>query len=299
MTSRVLIVGGTGKVGRALVDDLRSEAAAGRMLLRIATRSPGSHAALTSPGVELHKLDLNDCFASTECAAALASCDALFLLTGYTVDMLRQCKAVLDTAKLAGVRHVVHVGVHGDDATFVPHIGWHQYIERYIEGQGFAWTHLRPNWFMQNLLRFTAREEDGSLVIRNYLPPNLKVSWIDARDIGGVGATVLRDLTRFKACTYSLASQALDFSTVAEVFGRSLHVGCRYEEIDLDAFRTQRLKAGRDPKYEESIAIYYQGLRSGLIPECADTFDVATLLDHQPATMDAFAIRDMQAHLSR
>ena len=107
---------------------------------------------------------------------ALEGCNGLFLLTGYTVDMLAQSKRLLDAAQLAGVDQVVHVGVHGRPDTFVPHIGWHQYIERYIEHLGFSWTHLNPNWYLQNLLRFTVHEANGSLRVRNYLPAGLPLS---------------------------------------------------------------------------------------------------------------------------
>jgi NAD(P)H dehydrogenase (quinone) len=63
----------------------------------------------------------------------LANVDGLFLITAYTVDMLRQSKRLIDHARRAGVKHIVHLGACGDDDTDIAHYGWHQYIERYIE----------------------------------------------------------------------------------------------------------------------------------------------------------------------
>ena len=39
----------------------------------------------------------------------LKGVERLFLLTGYTVDMLVQSKAIVDEAKKAGVKHIVHL----------------------------------------------------------------------------------------------------------------------------------------------------------------------------------------------
>jgi len=49
----------------------------------------------------------------------------LFLLTGYTVDMLVQSKTLVDAAKKAGVRHIVHQGVFGQWDCTDPHFAWH------------------------------------------------------------------------------------------------------------------------------------------------------------------------------
>ncbi len=59
---------------------------------------------------------------------------------------------MVDAAKKAGVKHIVHLGIFGEWDCTDPHFVWHQLIERYIEASGIAWTHLHPNVFMENLL---------------------------------------------------------------------------------------------------------------------------------------------------
>ncbi len=298
MTRTLLLVGGTGKIGSALVELLRPAASTGQLSVRIATRTPERCAALLGPGIHARRLP-EDPFDRSALREALEGCNGLFLLTGYTVDMLAQSKRLLDAAQLAGVEQVVHVGVHGRPDTFVPHIGWHQYIERYIEHLGFSWTHLNPNWYLQNLLRFTVHEANGSLRVRNYLPAGLPLSWIDVRDVAAVAAEVLRNPESHAACTYPLASLSMCFADVASALASALEVDCRYEEIDSATFRSQRAKPGRDRKYEESILVYYEAVRAGLIPECAEVFDVATLLKRAPFSVRDFALLNSHTLLQR
>jgi uncharacterized protein YbjT (DUF2867 family) len=84
---------------------------------------------------------------------ALNNVTSIFLITGYTVDMLVQSKSLIDAAKRNGVTHIVHLGAftreHDSYATV---FAWHQMIEAYLRDSGIAWTNLHPNMFMQNFL---------------------------------------------------------------------------------------------------------------------------------------------------
>jgi NAD(P)H dehydrogenase (quinone) len=66
------------------------------------------------------ELDLNK---SETFAPALREIERVFLMTGYTVEMLQQSKVFLDVAAQAGVRHVVHLGACGDDEAGQPNYG--------------------------------------------------------------------------------------------------------------------------------------------------------------------------------
>ncbi|TGV62715.1 SDR family NAD(P)-dependent oxidoreductase, partial [Mesorhizobium sp. M00.F.Ca.ET.158.01.1.1] len=63
----------------------------------------------------------------------------------------------IDACKEAGVTHVVKFsGAEsniGYDATQFRFTRMHEEVERYLEGAGMAWTHLRPSQFMQVYLR--------------------------------------------------------------------------------------------------------------------------------------------------
>ena len=131
--TKTLVTGAIGQVGGKTLDFLLSDKAIETVA---AVRSQEKAAAFTAKGNAAVILDLDD--ESTH-LPALKGIDRLFLVTGYTVDMLRQGKALLDNAKKAGVQNVVHPGACGRDDTPVAHWAWHQLVERYIEWCGFCY----------------------------------------------------------------------------------------------------------------------------------------------------------------
>jgi NAD(P)H dehydrogenase (quinone) len=145
---KLLVMGATGQVGGTVASLLSRNP---NLDTVAAARTPIKAAHLGVPVVHLDP-DNIETF-----APALQGVDRIFMATGYTVDMLRQSKDLVNVAKKAGVTQIVHLGACGDDDTRVAHYGWHQFIERYIEWSGVMFTHLRPEIFMQNLLGYDSR----------------------------------------------------------------------------------------------------------------------------------------------
>jgi uncharacterized protein YbjT (DUF2867 family) len=150
----VLILGATGTIGGALVEELLPDHVAGRLKLIAAVRRPESARRFEERGIEARQLDLDapETDGLEPLVRAMRGIDRLFLLTGYDVKMLAQSKAAVDSARAAEVSHLVHLGVHARDDTTIVHFAWHQLVEAYIEKSGLGYTHLHPSTFMQNLL---------------------------------------------------------------------------------------------------------------------------------------------------
>jgi NAD(P)H dehydrogenase (quinone) len=151
-------------------------------VLGAAVRSAQTPAAFQARGIATVMLDLDD---ESTLLPALQGIHTLFVLTGYTVDMLKQSKALLDNAKKAGVEHVVHLGACGRDDTTVAHWGWHQFVERYIEWCGLSFTHLRPETFMQNLLSYGGEKTIKHGVVNAFVK-DARLSWVDVDVPDGV-----------------------------------------------------------------------------------------------------------------
>ena len=89
----ILVLGATGKVGGEVVNQLQDNR---DVNIIAATRSSEKAQAFKDKGIDSVIIDLDD---PKTIAPALENIDRTLLLTGYTVDMLRQSKRFLDTAK--------------------------------------------------------------------------------------------------------------------------------------------------------------------------------------------------------
>jgi uncharacterized protein YbjT (DUF2867 family) len=63
---------------------------------------------------------------------------------------------VVDEIKRAGVKRIVKLSAFGAAEEAYSFARWHRAVERHIEASGLAWTFLRPNGFMQNVVNYMA-----------------------------------------------------------------------------------------------------------------------------------------------
>jgi len=145
-SSNLLVLGGTGQVGKLVAANLRKRQAN----LSVGTRRKANLEELADQFGASRYIDLDDPRTFDE---ALKNITGVFLINGYTVDMLVQSKALVDAARRNGVKHIVHLGAFTlDHDAYSTVFAWHQMIEAYIRDSGVAWTNLHPNMFMQNFL---------------------------------------------------------------------------------------------------------------------------------------------------
>jgi NAD(P)H dehydrogenase (quinone) len=250
---RVLVMGATGQVGGSVASLLSEQS---HLDVVAAARNPAKAVNLPVPAVHLD-LDNIDTF-----APALVGVDRIFMATAYTVDMLRQSKDLVNIAKKAGVRQIVHLGACGDDDTRVAHYGWHQFIERYIEWSGVMFTHLRPEIFMQNLLGYGGESYVRQGVIRHYVG-NARLSWVDCEDVAAVAAACLSDPERHAGKTYRLGYEVKNYHEVAKTFAEVLEQPFSYEPRPPSEFLRNVLAAGAEPAYMKCVFDSYSDLTDG------------------------------------
>jgi NAD(P)H dehydrogenase (quinone) len=280
--ARVLVMGATGQVGGALVPLLTKEAG---VEVVAAAREPSKAEKLGVPIVYLD-LDKIETF-----APALEGIDRIFMATGYTMDMLRQSKDLVNIAKRAGVQQIVHLGACGDDDTRVAHYGWHQFIERYIEWSGVTFTHLRPEIFMQNLLGYGGESYVKQGVIKHYVG-GARLSWVDCGDVAAVAAACLVHPEKHAGKTYRLGYEAKTYYELAEVFAEVLGQPFSYEPQPPSDFLRNVLAAGAEPAYMKCVFDSYTDLTNGKDIGADETFDNFPMITgRQPATLADFARR--------
>ena len=279
---KILITGATGQVGSKVITLLEKHT---DIQIVAAVRTPAKAAPFAERNIETVIFDFD--YESTH-AGALAGIDRLFIVTGYTVDMLRQSKALIDNAQKAGVKHVVHLGACGRDDTTIAHWAWHQLVERYIEWAGFSFTHLRPETFMQNLLSYGGTKVINNGTIHQYVEGARK-SWVDVDDVAEVAAAALLDPEKHNCQTYRLGYDAKSYYEIAALLTQQIGKPFKYEPQDPEVFLQAMKNAGAEMAYMGCVYDHYKRYAAGTIPGADDTFDnFLGITGKQPTTWPTF-----------
>lgn len=209
MVQTVLVIGASGQVGSGIVQEL--DADSGNVAVRLSTSRPQTAQMWQAEGRDVVLLDL----ARPETfAVALKGVDRIFLLTGYTAEMLYQSKMMVDAAVAAGVSHIVHLGVFHSGHDRIPHFAWHEMIETYIKASGVAWTNIHPNVIWGDKMTGSIRK---SGVYTAYWQDAVQ-GFVCAEDIAAVAAAVLREgPAKHAGADYWLSTEVLTGSKIASI----------------------------------------------------------------------------------
>lgn len=266
---KILITGATGQVGSKVINFILNSEQANTVEIVAAVRSAEKAKPFTDKGISTVIFDFDD--ESTH-AAALRGIDRVLIVTGYTVDMLRQSKALLDAAKTTGVQHVVHLGACGRDDTTVAHWAWHQLVERYIEWSGFSFTHLRPETFMQNMLSYGGKPAITNGVLTQYVKGARK-SWVDVDDVAQVAAVALLHPEKHAGQVYRLGYDAKSYYEIADLLTNLIGKPFEYQSQAPEVFLQNMKDAGAEMAYMSCVYDHYKRYAAGTIPGADDTFD--------------------------
>ena len=233
----IVVTGGTGRVGRQVVAQLRER----NLKVRVVSRRPGQPQA----GVETAAADLADP-ASLE--PALRGADALFLLWPFTSAELTATLAP-QVAKLAA-RHVTRiVYLSAQPAAERPGSFW-ALTERAIEESGAAWTFLRPVGFASNTLMWADQIRAGDVVRWPF--GAAARSLIDERDIAAVAVEALTQDghagARYLLSGPAVLTQAEQLAAIGRAVGRDL----TWEELPRAQAQQALAAAWGDPGFAAS-----------------------------------------------
>ncbi|KUP24181.1 NmrA family NAD(P)-binding protein [Paenibacillus sp. DMB5] len=286
-TPRVLIIGASGTVGSKVVKEFDKNGEG--IVLRLATSRREIAEKWQTEGREAVVLDLNE---PTTFASALAGVDRVFLLTGYTADMLIQSKQLVDAAVDAGISHIVHLGVFTSRRDIIPHFIWHDLIETYIEASKIAWTHLHPNVITDTV--FANITETGSFTVNWRDMPQ---GWVFAADIAAVAATVLREgPEKHGGANYWLSTEVLTGPEVANILTEASGKEIKCITLDpasLEAYVAQ-ISTVPERAYMESAVITMKLAAAGqMTAQTVVRDDVLTVLGRPGTTMTEWARQNL------
>jgi uncharacterized protein YbjT (DUF2867 family) len=277
MSESILVVGATGKTGKELVKLLVEHGER----VRAATRNPQKTMPNLPGGAEPVEFDFER---PQTFLPALRGVEKVFLMARPGDNRSDEvAMPFIDAAREEGVRHVVNLTAMGteEDNAFML-----RRLERYVEVSGIPYTHLRPNWFMQNFSSgpiFAEIRARGTL----HLPASDgRLSFIDVRDIAAVGFSVLTG-TGHTAKAYTLTGrEALDHFEVAEKLSRAAGRTISYVPVDEETAREGLAREGVPEKYIARWAGFFSKVREG---RCSPvTHDVELIIGRPATTFDQY-----------
>jgi uncharacterized protein YbjT (DUF2867 family) len=275
---KILVTGGTGRVGSEVVKELQKRHADIRLLVR-------KDEAPMPAGVEVAIGDLLD---PVSVAKAMDGVDKLYLLNAVLPDELTQGLIAYDLAKKLKLSHVVYHSVfrveHFKD---VPHFASKFAIESALREFDVPFTIIRPNYFIQN----DASLQDALTKSGIYPMPlgQVGISAVDIRDIAEAAAIALTSDGHFGK-TYNLnGPEVLSGPKIASIWSRVLGKEIRYGGDDMDAFEQQMRK--KAPSWSAfDIRMMFEGyLERGFIAGDGDLETLTKLLGHDPRRYEDFA----------
>jgi len=183
--------------------------------------------------------------------------------------------------KVQRIVDLTAMGVEQDDSFML------RILEKYIESSGIAYTHLRPNWFMQNLdsgPMFADIKATGAL----HLPAaDAGISFVDIRDVAAVGFAALTE-AHHAGKAYTLTG--MESLAVFQVIEKLSHVSGKnisYIPISENIARELLVKKGIPADLIERWTDFYRKVRKGLCSSIST--DIESVLGRSPILFDQYA----------
>lgn len=278
--SMILVTGATGTTGIHVVRELTARGVRVRALVRNFAKIAG----LSGHGVEIAGGDLSK---PDRLEAAFRGVESLFLASTADIGMADLQSKAIAVAKRAGVRHVVRLsalGASADSPVGLARI--HHRVDTELVRSGLAWTLLKPNFYMQNVLGSV-----GSMVGEGklYAPAgNGRASLIDARDVAAVAVAALLE-PGHRDQTYALTGpEPLSYADLAHKISAAIGKEITYVDLTADSARRAMLAAGMAAwPVEQMVALFDHVYAPGLAAPVLD--GVQAITGRPPRTFDAFA----------
>ena len=277
---KILVTGGTGNVGGAVVRELLKRGAGVRVLAR---KQP--EAGKLPSGVEVAIGDLLD---PVSVEQAMQGVDKLFLLNAVVSDELTQALIAYGIAKRVGLKHVTYLSVFKvDQFRDVPHFASKLAVENALREFGVPYTILRPGYYIQNDATLK-----GVLTGPGVYPMPIGTAGIAAVDVRDIAEAAAISLTEegHEGQTYDLVGPSMITGPGnAAIWGKLLGKEIKYTGHNFDQWEEQmRARAAGWTAYD--LRMMFQGyFDRGFESTETEVARMTKLLGHAPRSYEDFA----------
>lgn len=224
MTNNILVIGGTGKTGRKVVEGLKKH----NQNVRLGTRSNNPPFDWNNPATW---------------SDALAGMDKVYI--AYYPDLAvpgayEAIRGLTEQAKKAGIKKAVLLSGKGEKEA--------ERCEQLVANCGLDYTLVRTSWFSQNFSESFLL--DPIVAGHVALPmPHAKIPFVDTGDIADVVVEVLLD-DAHNGKTYEITGpRALTFEEVVKEIAAGTGRAIEYQAVSLEAYSAMMASAGLSPDY--------------------------------------------------
>lgn len=277
---KVLVIGGTGSVGREVIAGLCRAGVTARCM----SRYPQKLQTLPQ-GVEGCVGDLEK---PTTLKAAFSGVDAVFLMTALSRNETLQGLAAVSAAIKACVRKLVYLSVPmppGSD--HIPHYLGKIPIERTIRDSGLDYTILRPNNFFQNDYLWCR----AAVMFYGIYPQpigSVGLNRVDIRDVAEAAVNAFSQ-SGHEGKDYPLHGRdVLTGDSVAAIFSKHIGREIHYGGDDLEAWAKQAQHMMPEWMVRDLRIMYDYFQRHGLLATPQDFTEQYKILGREPHRFDDF-----------
>ncbi len=274
----ILVTGATGKLGRAIVEQLLELVPAEQ--IGVSVQDPEKARDLEQRGVRVRKGNFDD--AASLAHAFEGASQVLIVSVPRTGEQaVRFNQTAIDAAKAVGTQRILYTSHMGSNpASSFPPMRTHAATEMALQESGVPFTALRNGFYASSAVMFLGSAvETGELAV----PQDGLVAWTAHADLARVAAIALAKGGLDGITPPLTASEALDLADVAEIASELTGRPIRRIVVPDDEFRS-RLVARGTPEVAVNIQLgNYAASRQGNFANVDPT--LARLIGRPPMTM--------------
>jgi NAD(P)H dehydrogenase (quinone) len=277
----IIVTGGSGKLGRAIVERLLERVDAAR--IGVSVRDPKKVDELSRRGVRVRQGDFND---ASSLRAAFEGASQVLLVSSnagaFGGDPVAQHRTAIAAARDAGVRRILYTSHQAASSTsaFGPARA-HAATEALLEASTIPFTSLRNGFYATTVSHLLG---DAAKTGEWRAPAGGKASWTAPADLAEAAAIIASsEEGRFDGPVTLTASEAVDLAEIATIASELAGRAIELVTVTDDEHRASLLARGTPPGAVELLLSIFTAMRKGELDRVDPTLE--RVLGRKPTTV--------------